>query len=117
MALAGGHCRPRERDERPRLCNRGRVVMDRSNWMIRPLSETVAPSVAVAVHSAARLASRLSRLTSFALADGPHPLSRHPGWLTVLRDGLGHDVYAVEATAAGRTCGYLPLAHVSSLLF
>src|SRR5262249_12462458 len=45
------------------------------------------------------------------------PLSRHPGWLAVLRSGLRHDVYALEADRGGLTCGYLPLAYVRSLLF
>ncbi len=71
----------------------------------------------VAVHPAARLAERLPALTAFALRDTPAPLSRHPAWLNVLRDGLGHEVYAVEATLDGETCGFLPLALVSSLLF
>ena len=45
------------------------------------------------------------------------PLSKHPRWLDVLHRGLGHDVYAVEATAGGCTVGFLPLACVSSMLF
>jgi FemAB-related protein (PEP-CTERM system-associated) len=45
------------------------------------------------------------------------PLSRHPLWLGVLHEGLGHEAYAVEAVAGGRTVGFLPLAHVSSFFF
>ncbi len=45
------------------------------------------------------------------------PLSKHPLWLNVLQEGLGHEVYAIEATAGGSTVGFLPLACVSSMLF
>lgn len=83
--------------------------------MIRPLCPSDAVSVAVV--SAARLTDRLPYLTAFSRRGGPAPLSRDPRWLTVLRDGLGHDPYAIEALAAGRTCGLLPLAYVSSALF
>lgn len=84
--------------------------------MIRPMSPTAA--FTVAVHTGRSLAERLPALTRFALAGGPAPLSRHPAWLTVLRDGLGHDVYALEARApSGEPCGFLPLAFVGSFLF
>lgn len=85
--------------------------------MIRPISPNSSPPVGVAVHHAPRLAARLAALTSFTLANRPTPLSQHPAWLDVLRNGLGHEVYAIEATASGITCGYLPLAFVSSMLF
>jgi FemAB-related protein (PEP-CTERM system-associated) len=85
--------------------------------MIRPLSPTASPPVTVRVHHAGSLPARLADLRAFSTADGPAPLSRDPGWLRVLRDGLHHDVYALEASADGRTCGFLPLAFVSSLLF
>ncbi|MBY0233067.1 MAG: hypothetical protein K2W96_27610, partial [Gemmataceae bacterium] len=45
------------------------------------------------------------------------PLSQHPRWLSILQDGLGHDVCALEAVRDGRTVGFLPLAYVSSFLF
>jgi len=81
------------------------------------MSPTAAPPVGVWVHPASALPGRLSALREFALEERPTALSRDPSWLTVLRDGLQHEVYALEARAEGRTCGYLPLAHVSSLLF
>src|SRR5579885_1425703 len=83
--------------------------------MIRPLSDTAA--LTVTVHPPGRLARRLSALAAFTCSDGPQPLSRHPLWLQVLSDGLGHEGYAIEATVGGRTCGYLPVSLVSSLLF
>src|SRR5207244_3755418 len=44
-------------------------------------------------------------------------LSRHPAWLTVLQQGLGHVPYCLEAVEEGRTRGILPLAYVGSWLF
>ena len=86
--------------------------------MIRPMSPPAPPAVSVHVHTGRSLAERLPALARFALAGGPAPLSRHPAWLPVLRDGLGHEVYAVEARApSGAPCGFLPLAYVGSLLF
>ncbi len=82
--------------------------------MIRPMT----PPFRVWVHSASALVPRLADLTAFATARGPVALGHDPRWLPVLRDGLRHDVYAVEArTADGQTCGFLPLAYVSSALF
>jgi serine/alanine adding enzyme len=79
---------------------------------------TVTPAYQVWVHSATALADRLPALTSFATDRVPTALSQDPHWLPILRNGLRHDVYAVEArTADGQTCGYLPLAYVSSVLF
>ena len=75
------------------------------------------PVLRVAVHTGAGLTARLPELTRFAFANTPAPLSRHPGWLTVLHEGLGHEVYALEATTNGAVTGYLPLAFLRSLLF
>lgn len=71
----------------------------------------------VDVHTHATLPARLDGLTTFALADRPAPLGAHPAWLNVFRRAFGHDVYALDAVSYGRTVGYLPLAHVKSLLF
>lgn len=82
--------------------------------MIRPMT----PPFRVWVHSAAAIPDRLPALAAFATGTGPVALGRDPHWLPVLRNGLRHDVYALEArTADGQTCGYLPLAYVSSILF
>jgi len=85
--------------------------------MIRPLSPTSSPAVTVWVHTPSAIPSRLPALRAFTTSDRPSALSRDPAWLSVLRDGLRHQVYALEAVADGRTCGYLPLAYVSSILF
>ncbi len=45
------------------------------------------------------------------------PLSRHPGWLHVLRRGLGHTPYCLEASDVAGVRGLLPLALVKSLIF
>ena len=83
--------------------------------MIRLMSDATTPLVAVL--SGDRLARRLSALTAFTQAPRPSALAQHPGWLGVLRDGLDHDTYAVEATVGGEVCGYLPLSFVRSALF
>ncbi len=76
------------------------------------------PGVDVVVHPRTALPARLPGLVEFVRTSAPTvPLSKHPAWLGVLHAALGHEVYAVEAVAGGRTHGFLPLAHVSSMLF
>ena len=76
------------------------------------------PRVDVIVHPRTALSARLPALTEFVRTSAPTvPLSKHPAWLTVLHAAMGHDVFAVEAVADGRTHGFMPLAHVSSMLF
>ena len=65
---------------------------------------------------AAILAEKLPRWTAY-IEDRMRALSRHPAWLSVLNQGLRHDLYCVEATIDEQTVGLLPLAHVKSLLF
>jgi FemAB-related protein (PEP-CTERM system-associated) len=86
--------------------------------MIRLKSHDSSPEPAILVHPRAAFAARLPALTQFVRASAPLvPLSKHPAWLTVFQHTFRHEVYAIEATAGGRTYGFLPLAHVSSLLF
>ncbi|HTK74006.1 MAG TPA: FemAB family XrtA/PEP-CTERM system-associated protein [Gemmataceae bacterium] len=63
------------------------------------------------------IADRLPALTAYVSSGQRVPLSRHPGWLSVLEQGLGHTPYALEATRGERTVGVLPLAYVRSMLF
>jgi FemAB-related protein (PEP-CTERM system-associated) len=63
------------------------------------------------------LAAHLPRLAEYVRRSGQTALSRHPAWLTVLERGLGHAPYCLEAVAGERTVGFLPLAHVRSILF
>jgi FemAB-related protein (PEP-CTERM system-associated) len=45
-------------------------------------------------------------------------LSRHPAWLNILSESLGHTPYAIEAIAPdGHTVGFLPLVFLDTLLF
>ena len=61
---------------------------------------------------------RLPDLTEFVRNSGSCvPLSKHPAWLNILATALGHEPYAIEATAAGKTVGFLPLAYLDTLLF
>lgn len=70
------------------------------------------------VHPRVALAGRADALTAFVRHSAADvPLSKHPRWLDVLQRGLDHEVYAIEAVSGGCTVGFLPLAHVSSMLF
>jgi hypothetical protein len=40
---------------------------------------------------------------------GQVPLSRHPGWLLVLAEGLGHSPYCLALREGRRVTGILPL--------
>jgi FemAB-related protein (PEP-CTERM system-associated) len=85
--------------------------------MIRLMPDSPAQFDTV-VHARAALAARAGALASFVRHSARHvALSKHPAWLGIFNRALGHDVYAVEAVAGGCTVGFLPLAHVSSLLF
>jgi FemAB-related protein (PEP-CTERM system-associated) len=85
--------------------------------MIR-LMTAAPPTFTTVVHTRAEFARRAADLTAFVRHSAPDvPLSKHPLWLGVLQEGLGHEPYAVEAVSGGCTVGFLPLAHVSSMLF
>ncbi|MDB5308232.1 MAG: family N-acetyltransferase [Gemmataceae bacterium] len=86
--------------------------------MIRPMSSSTASELSVVVHPRAAIAARLQALTAYVRSSAPVvPLGKHPAWLNVLRAALDHEVYALEAVAGGQTYGFLPLAHISSMLF
>lgn len=67
--------------------------------------------------SGASLLDAIPRLTDYALRETVAHPARHPMWLYVLKDGLGHVPFALEAIDNNRTVGYLPLAFVRSTLF
>jgi len=69
--------------------------------------------VSVLVHASGDFA----RFAVVVAESKPAPLSRHPEWLTVLRYGLRHEPYLLEAAEGGRTVGLLPLVLVRSFLF
>jgi FemAB-related protein (PEP-CTERM system-associated) len=81
--------------------------------MIRPVTDPLT----VWTHTGRSLAAVLPPLARFVFARTPAPLSRHPAWLTVLRTAFGHEGFALEARAAGHTCGFLPLTFVNTPLF
>jgi FemAB-related protein (PEP-CTERM system-associated) len=86
--------------------------------MIRLMSSDTPPTFTTVVHPRAAIAGRVADLTAFVRHSAAEvPLSKHPLWLNVLQNGLGHEVCAVEAVAGGCTVGFLPLAFVSSMLF
>jgi serine/alanine adding enzyme len=86
-----------------------------------PVKPTLLPiekrPLAVQVYESRDLADQMPRLESYVGRGGQVPLSRHPLWLTVLEQGLGHTPYCLEAVQDGETRGVLPLAYVRSLLF
>ena len=71
----------------------------------------------VRTHAGAALESEVARLAGYVRDAGAVALSRDPAWLLVLRDGLGHVPYCLEAVEGGRTRGVLALAFVHSWLF
>ena len=82
--------------------------------------ETVmrADDLQVLVYSRLALPSRLPALTAFVRdATSLVPLSRHPGWLNIFASAFDHEPYAIEATVAGQTVGFLPLVFLDSILF
>lgn len=86
--------------------------------MIRLMSPSTPPTFTTIAHPRAAIAGRVADLAAFVRHSAPEvPLSKHPLWLQVLQSGLGHEVYGLEATASGRTVGFLPLACVDSMLF
>jgi FemAB-related protein (PEP-CTERM system-associated) len=74
-------------------------------------------ALSVRVHTGPALPAQLPRLRAYAMAGAAAPLSRDPGWLSVLKNAFGHEIYALEALDGGKTRGFLPLAYVRSLLF
>lgn len=63
------------------------------------------------------LAERIAALREFALRGRIAAPSSDPAWLHILRDGLGHVPFVVEATRHKRVVGWLPLAYIRSTLF
>jgi FemAB-related protein (PEP-CTERM system-associated) len=63
------------------------------------------------------LTQSLPRLEAYLERRGRAALSLHPAWCSVLRYGLKHRPYCLEAVEQGRTRGFLALAYVRSLLF
>src|SRR5262245_34224342 len=77
----------------------------------------VVPAVSIRVRSGAEITARVGDLERYLLREEEVPLSRHPGWLGVLQQGLGHAGYCLEAMAGDELSGFLPLSFVRSWLF
>jgi FemAB-related protein (PEP-CTERM system-associated) len=73
--------------------------------------------VEVCLHEGQSLRDRYDKTAAYVAAGGTVPLSRHPRWLAVLEEGLGHRPFLLEVVRAGQTRGILPLALVRSVLF
>jgi FemAB-related protein (PEP-CTERM system-associated) len=82
-----------------------------------PTSLTHGTRTVVRAHEARDLVRHGARIEAFLNRVKEVPLSRHPGWLTVLAEGLDHVPIGLEAVDGDRTCGWLPLAYVRSVLF
>jgi FemAB-related protein (PEP-CTERM system-associated) len=63
------------------------------------------------------LEAHYCRWADYLRGRGAVALSRHPAWLSVLHEGLGHVPYCLEAVEGEVTRGLLPLAFVHSWLF
>jgi FemAB-related protein (PEP-CTERM system-associated) len=56
-------------------------------------------------------------LERYFLRRKPAVLSRHPAWLRILSDSLGHVPFCLEVVQDNETQGFFPLAYVQSALF
>lgn len=65
----------------------------------------------------AELRDRMPALEAFVCSPQRVCLSRHPRWLQVLSEGMGHTPYAIVATEGDEIVGYLGLCYVKSLIF
>jgi FemAB-related protein (PEP-CTERM system-associated) len=82
-----------------------------------PVTTTVDTTVRVHTLRGEALAERRPQLEAYVRQAAQVPPSRLPAWMPVLAEGLRHTPFCVEAVQDGRTCGFLPLAYVRSLLF
>jgi FemAB-related protein (PEP-CTERM system-associated) len=80
-------------------------------------SALVASPIAVHLLSGAKLVARMPAFEDYLNRGSRVPLSRHPGWMMVLQQAMGHTPLAVEAVRGDRIVGVLCLAHVRSILF
>ena len=70
------------------------------------LSEAAAPpglDLAIRVHRGRELEQQLPRWERYVRQERLLPLSRHPAWLGVLRRGLRHETYCLEAVEGETT--------------
>lgn len=84
-----------------------------------PMSTTTESQsqLTVQLHQGASIEQHYDRWALYLRSQGIHALSRHPGWLTILKNSMGHEPYCLEAVGSHGICGLLPLASVQSWLF
>jgi len=76
-----------------------------------------ATEIAIRLLRGNALTERLPALRTYALRGTLSAASADPNWLLILKEGLGHVPFALEATRQGTTVGWLPLAYLRSTLF
>lgn len=79
--------------------------------------ESVKTELSIRTLSGAELRDRLPSLEQFVYVPPRVGLSRHPRWLTILAESMGHVPYAIVAMNGERVVGYVGLTYVRSLLF
>jgi serine/alanine adding enzyme len=82
------------------------------------LFSPTSPKVEVRLHQGDLDDKTILRLENHLLWEGPLvALSRHPSWVNVFRKSFGHVPYCLEFVTDQRTCGFLTLSYVRSLIF
>jgi FemAB-related protein (PEP-CTERM system-associated) len=76
-----------------------------------------APSIDIRVHTGDSIGARLPKLEEYLNRGTRVPLTRMPGWLSVMQTAMGHAPIAIESLRGERTVGVLCLALVKSVLF
>jgi serine/alanine adding enzyme len=83
-----------------------------------PMTLPIATSgIEITAHEGRSAEALHDRALSLCRALGEHSPSRRLQWLTILREGLGHKPYCIEACREGHTAGLLPLCYLHTRLF
>src|SRR5262245_43139407 len=69
------------------------------------------------VHEGRSAEALRDRAASLCHDLGVQSPSRRLEWLTILREGLGHEPFCIEARRDGQTTGLLPLCYLHTRLF
>jgi serine/alanine adding enzyme len=81
------------------------------------MSEIAVPTVTIARHEGAPDAKLVGRWNSLCDRLGENSPSRRLEWVSILRDGLGHQPLVLEANSDTETLGMLPLVFMHTKLF
>jgi FemAB-related protein (PEP-CTERM system-associated) len=89
--------------------------------LVHPISvsqeQSIETELKIVVHTGKELKSVLPQLSSLQFNAIQLSHSQQPSWLEVLRRGLGHTPYCLQAIRGEETVGFLALAFVHSKLF